>query len=179
MNKKFLSLLFTSLLLSSLLFVACGQKKGRFAFYISEQSDWSVLRNKLFQPDIFKKYQEPIVFTKGLDIWFSYLPALSRWESTYAISLSKKTLGYNEIDLRNQVLKREREMLIEHYEPLPIGKYLLRIAINNKVIDSIYFEVRADENAEKIDYDAPLPPDEDDNSFKSSEEQDDILKNSK
>lgn len=137
------------------------------------------MRNKLFQPDVFKIYQEPIVFTKGLDIWFSYVPAVPRWGSTYAVSLSKKTLGYNEIDLRNQVLKRSRKMLIDHYSPLPIGKYLLRIAINNKVIDSVYFEVRADENAEKIDYDAPLPPDEDDDSFENSEEQDDILKNSK
>lgn len=153
------------------LFSSCQYKKGDFAFHVSDQEDWSEIQKSLYRPKEFKKLRLPISFGKDKNIWFVYRPALPRWKKTYAISLSQKTLGYNEIELRNQVLKRSNQVLLDNFENLEEGKYLLRIAYNNKVIDSIEFEVRPPEQNKEIDYEAPLIEED---SF-AQKQKDDIL----
>lgn len=150
MRKSIVVVLFFFLLSS------CQHKKGDFAFHVSDQQDWSEIQKSLYRPKEFKKLPLPISFDKDKNIWFVYRPALPRWKKTYAISLSQKTLGYNEIELRNQVLTRANKVLLDSFEGLLEGQYMLRIAYNDKVIDSVEFEVRLPEQNNEIDYDAPL-----------------------
>ena len=47
-------------------------------------------------------------------------------------------------------------MLIDFFDDLSDGKYLLRIADSKAVIDSVIFEVRSSENNNIINYDASV-----------------------
>lgn len=164
-------------LFASIIFlqIACQKKTGVFAFSVVEHNSVLLRESEAieesYQPKVFRRKKNPIVFPQGSDVWCLYAPASPRSGKTYALSLSKKTLGYNEIDLRNQILNRSQRTLLQKYSSLPVGHYLLRIALENKVIDSVAFEIRPDEKNHVIDYEAPLREEQPN----ASQQRDDIL----
>lgn len=134
----------------------CGSRKTRFAFFAATESKLNALQQKWFQPKIFKYLKHPIEFNQKQTLWVYYKPVNFSYDNLYALSLSKKSLGWNEIDLKNKKISPDINALIDSYRNLPPGEYQLRIAFDNKVLDRIQFTVRAEINEDAINYDAPL-----------------------
>ncbi|HMV34488.1 MAG TPA: hypothetical protein PKD60_01240, partial [Turneriella sp.] len=98
-----------------------------------------------------RRVQTP-VFERDDVLWYAYRPASPQSGAYYGISLQKKSLGYQEIDLRNRQIAEGQGMLIDHYRNLEEGEYRLKIAYNNRVIDQIDFVVVADSASESVNF---------------------------
>jgi len=133
------------------------KSKGRFAFAVSDHTELSVLEQHYYAPGRFQRPKEKPIFETNDVLWFAYQPGSVHENEYYAISLAKKSLGYQEIDLRNRSIATGVGQLIDHYKNLDEGEYRLRIAYNNKVIDQIDFVVVADSASESIDYERDEP----------------------
>lgn len=132
--------------------VSCGHGRGRFAFTIADHTDLPVLEQRFFQPQRFVRFEAKPIFERDDVVWYAYKPSSPRVGRFYGISLQKKSLGYQEIDLRNRTLVDGQGMLIDHYKGLDEGEYRMKIAYENKVIDQIDFIVVADSATESIDF---------------------------
>lgn len=135
------------------LLTACGNGRGRFAFTVADHSNLPVLEQRFFQPQRFVSYKETPVFERDDVLWFAYRPSAPKYGAYYGISLQKKSLGYQEIDLRNRQIAEGQGMIIDHYRNLEEGEYRLKIAYNNSVIDQVDFIVVADSASESVNFD--------------------------
>ncbi|MDH5716875.1 MAG: hypothetical protein OEZ22_04455 [Spirochaetia bacterium] len=161
--KKF----FNVVLLGILISLNCSQKKGTFSFFPVDMSSLTDLQKKWYQPSLYKQYQNPIFFEENKTIWYAYKPSNLQYNKIYAISLLKKTLGYIEIDLKNQRLSHEIGHLIDNLENLEIGHYALKIAYEGKIMDEIYFEIIESSDKSNIDYDISISNDHEDGKEKN------------
>ena len=134
------------------LMTACGNGRGRFAFTVADHSNLPVLEQRFFHPQRFVSYRQTPVFERDDVLWYAYRPASPKSGTYYGISLQKKSLGYQEIDLRNRQIAEGQGMLIDHYRNLEEGEYRLKIAYNNRVIDQIDFVVVADSASESVNF---------------------------
>jgi hypothetical protein len=126
--------------------------RGQFAFTIADHSNLPVLEQHFFQPQRFVKPATKPIFERDDVVWYAYRPYSLKSGQFYGISLQKKSLGYQEIDLRNRTIAEGQGMLIDHYKQLEEGEYRLKIAFDNEVIDQIDFIVVGDSASESIDY---------------------------
>lgn len=126
--------------------------KGQFAFTVADHSNLPVLEQHFFQPKRFVKPLAKPIFERDDVLWYAYRPYSVKTGRFYGISLQKKSLGYQEIDLRNRTIAEGQGMLIDHYKQLEEGEYRLKIAYDNEVIDQIDFIVVGDSASESIDY---------------------------
>jgi hypothetical protein len=126
--------------------------KGQFAFTVADHSNLPVLEQHFFQPQRFVKPLAKPIFERDDVMWYAYRPYSAKTGRFYGISLQKKSLGYQEIDLRNRTIAEGQGMLIDHYKQLEEGEYRLKIAYDNEVIDQIDFIVVGDSASESIDY---------------------------
>jgi hypothetical protein len=142
------------LLLIALSASGCNFFKGRgqFAFTVADHSNLPVLEQHFFKPQRFVKPSTLPIFERDDVLWYAYRPAAVKNGKFYGISLQKKTLGYQEIDLRNRTIIDGQGMLIDHYKQLEEGEYRLKIAYENEVIDQIDFIIVGDSASESIDY---------------------------
>jgi hypothetical protein len=92
------------------------------------------------------------VFERDDVLWYAYRPASVKTGRYYGISLQKKSLGYQEIDLRNRMIIEGQNLLIDQYRSLEEGEYRLKIAYAGEVIDQVDFIVVGDSASESIDY---------------------------
>jgi len=152
MQRVIFSLIF---IFSFIFLFNCSPSGHGFAFHITDRQT-SNLNVNWYQPRLFKKMRSPIIFAGKKVIWFAYVPKNRKYGNKYAISLSKKSLGWIEILLKNQILKKDVGMLIDFFDDLSDGKYLLRIANSEAVIDSAVFEVQSSENNNVIDYNVSI-----------------------
>ncbi len=134
--------------------ISCGNSRGRFAFTVADHSNLPALEQKFFQPQRFVTYKTKPVFERDDVLWYAYRPASPKSDRYYGISLQKKSLGYQEVDLRNRMIIEGQGMLIDNYRSLDEGEYRLKIALNNKVIDQIDFIIVGDSSVETIDYES-------------------------
>jgi hypothetical protein len=139
-------------LMLAALCISCGNSPGRFAFTVADHSNLPALEQKFFQPQRFITYKTKPVFERDDVLWYAYRPSSPKSDRYYGISLQKKSLGYQEVDLRNRMIVEGQGMLIDHYKSLDEGEYRLKIALNNKVIDQIDFIIVGDSSVETIDY---------------------------
>ena len=146
------------LTLLSVFLINCSEKGSDFAFYPVDESSLSPMQKQFYYPRYLNHYKQPILFSENRNIWFSYNPPEKNFKEPYAISLSKKSLGWIEFDLKNQILNPNVKYIVNNYTNLPPGKYMLRVALKNEILGSITFEVISEENKEDdyIDYEAPL-----------------------
>ena len=140
------------------LFINCGQNKGVFAFFPADESALTQMQKTYYHPPQFIRFQPPILFPENRTVWVAYNPGVINYKTPYAISLSQKSIGWIEMNLKNQLLPAGSKYLVNQYTNLSAGKYLLRVAHNNKIIGSVSFEVITDDkrNEDYIDYDAPI-----------------------
>ncbi|MDH4262917.1 MAG: hypothetical protein OEV78_07735 [Spirochaetia bacterium] len=112
----------------------------------------------MYVPREFRKYNAPIQFNENRSLWFAYKPGKINYKSPYAVSLSKKSLGWIEIDLKNIHLSKTIGYIVDDYPELKYGKYLLTVALEHNILDSIEFEIlkEGDQKDDFIDYDLPL-----------------------
>lgn len=143
-------------LLLGLITANCSSR-GKFAFAVADHTNLSVLEQHFYTPQRFERPQVKPIFESDDVLWFAYRPHSVRENEFYAVSLTKKNLGYQEIDLRNRTIATGVGHLIDHYTNLEEGEYRLRIAHNNKVIDQIDFVIVGDSASESIDYDRDEP----------------------
>ncbi|RME88951.1 MAG: hypothetical protein D6767_09300 [Candidatus Hydrogenedentota bacterium] len=139
-------------ILLSIFLVACQKQTSGFAFFPADESELSPLEKKLFTPTRFKRLREPISFPSSLAIYYLYQPESPHYGEVYAISLSKFSLGWVEVDLYNQRLDGTRGALFGKLEDLDPGRYLLRIAYENKVIDKIEFSIQENRESDEPDF---------------------------
>ncbi|HRP69850.1 MAG TPA: hypothetical protein PLY93_10000 [Turneriella sp.] len=134
--------------------IGCGLFKthGEFSFAVADQSMLPVLEQHFFYPKRFIKPQTTPIFESDDVLWYAYRPHNIDATAFYGISLQKKTLGFQEIDLRNRIIPSGQNLIIDKYERLEEGEYRLRVAYQNKVIDQIDFIIVADSATESIDY---------------------------
>lgn len=131
---------------------ACGNSRGKFAFAVADDSELGVLEKNFFHPRRFTSYQRRPIFEQDDVLWYAYRPASPQYGIYYGVSLQKKSLGYQEIDLRNHKIADGQDMLIDHYRDLAEGEYRLKVALNNKVIDQVDFLIVADAARESVDF---------------------------
>ncbi len=141
----------------SLFAVGCSNGRGRFAFTVADHTDLPPLEQRFFQPQRFVRFDNKPIFERDDVVWYAYKPSSPKAGKYYGISLQKKSLGYQEIDLRNRTIADGQGMLIDHYKGLEEGEYRMKIAYNNEVIDQIDFIVVADSASESIDYEVDEP----------------------
>lgn len=142
------------LLLIAFSAAGCGffRGRGQFAFTVADHTNLPVLEQHFFKPQRFVKPSTKPIFERDDVLWYAYRPWSVKNGKFYGISLQKKSLGYQEIDLRNRMIVEGQGMLIDHYKQLEEGEYRLKIAYDNKVIDQIDFIVVGDSASESIDY---------------------------
>lgn len=151
---RFIFALAFFILLSS--FYSCTEKKSAFAFFPMDDSELDFIQNKYFHPPLFKYYKPPINFSENKAIWFSYNPPKISREIPYAVSLSRKSLGWIEIDLRAVQLKKNSNYLVNFYKDLEPGEYQITVALDRQKLGSVVFQIKPESNKSRIDYDAPL-----------------------
>lgn len=132
--------------------VGCNHARGRFAFTVADHTDLSPLEQRFFHPQRFVRFDTKPIFERDDVVWYAYKPASVKMGKYYGISLQKKSLGYQEIDLRNRTIAEGQGMLIDHYRNLEEGEYRMKIALDNEVIDQVDFIVVADSASESIDF---------------------------
>lgn len=139
-------------------FYRCDQTLPGFSFAAIDESEMTALQKRWYRPKQFNRHSGPKLFEERQSIWVSYKPRKKHYTEAYAISLSRKSLGWIEIDLKNMMLNPETDFLVNKFGKLQKGKYLLRVAYDNEIMDSIYFEIinESDQLKDYIDYDAPL-----------------------
>jgi len=137
---------------------SCAGDAGKFAFHPVDEQRFNDIQRVWYTPSHFTRFTPPILFDENKTIWFSYKPDKVNYKEPYAISLSRRSLGWIEIDLKNVMLNSEVGYIVENYPDLETGEYLLRIAFNDEIIGSTTFEVIRDhdQKSEFIDYDLPL-----------------------
>jgi len=135
---------------------SCAKKPGIFAFYPVDMSVLTPEQKIWFQPTDFRRFNQPVFFKRHHTIWYSYKPDSPKFKKPYAISLLKKSLGYIEIDLRNQVIKNSAGFLVDRYDNLETGFYKIKIAVDNEVIDFFDFEIIESSDSDVIDYELSL-----------------------
>lgn len=142
----------------ALIAASCSKNSGSFAFHPIDDSRLTPFQKKLYVPTRFTKYRQPVQFNENQTLWFSYKPGNINFKQPYAISLSKKSLGWIEIELKNVNLIKETGYLVENYPQLKSGKYLITIAMGKEILSSIEFEVinERDQRENYIDYEMPL-----------------------
>ena len=148
----------TAVVLASLSLAYCSSGKQGFAFAQVDETAMNVLQKKYYQPRRFNRYSPPVIFGEDKTLWFAFYPAQKVYDRPYAVSLSRKSLGWSEIELKNLNLSSEIDYLINNYGALPKGRYLLRVALDDEILDSIAFEVinENEQLEDYIDFDAPL-----------------------
>lgn len=149
--------------------LACGKSQGELAFSRPDESQMTEMEKTYFVPRRFHKIVEPAIFPEGGKLWFSYKPPLRLYGSrTYAFSLQKKSLGFIEIDLRNITLTPGITHLVDFYENLEPGDYLLKIADIDGLLMEYNFEIAENDSTRTLDYD--VDPD-----GQSSDTEDEII----
>lgn len=155
------------LLISVSLFYSCSEKGNTFGFFPMDDAELDFIQNKYFHPPLFRYYNPPITFEENKAIWFSYNPAKISRDIPYAVSLSRKSLGWIEIDLKEVSLEKNSTYLVNYYKDLEPGEYQITIALNQEKLGSVIFRIKPESNKTSIDYDAPL-----DESFEELNEDD-------
>ena len=145
---------FVFLLLFALASLACKRSAGKIAFTIADTQALGILEAKYFQPSRFQQSKQTPIFETDDVIWFAYKPTSPQLGARYAISLLKKGLGFQEIDLRNQVLDSSRGLIIDSYRHLDAGEYKIRFAVNNESLDEFNLLIVEDSDVEVVNYDA-------------------------
>ena len=143
------------ILLFSMLFCA-EEEPGMFAFFPAEMSELDSLGKNHYRPKWFKKYRSGTSFPSDKTLWFTWKPSAPDTTLPYAISLSRKSLGFNEIDLRNSTIRPGVGAIVDYYENLEPGQYLLRVAYKNTVQDSVYFDIVSTVGPGLVDYETPV-----------------------
>lgn len=147
-----------AVLFSLTLFGSCMKGPGSFSFHAVDDSGFTSFQKKMYVPREFKKYTGQILFNENENLWFAYKPSKVSFEQPYAVSLSQKSLGWIEVDLKNLHMSRSIGYLVNNYPELKKGKYKLTVALENSLLDSIEFEIlkKGDQKDDFIDYDLPL-----------------------
>ncbi|MDH4198832.1 MAG: hypothetical protein OEV66_00485 [Spirochaetia bacterium] len=137
--------------------ISCAKNHGSFAFHSVDERRFTEFQKKNYIPGNFNKYTSPIQFGENQTLWFAFQPGKISHEK-YAISLSRKSLGWIEIDLKNLEIPKKIAYLIDNYPNLQAGKYLLTVALRNEILNSIEFEIinERGQRDDFIDYDLPI-----------------------
>ncbi|MES0489958.1 MAG: hypothetical protein ABUK01_08210 [Leptospirales bacterium] len=136
----------------------CGAQPGTFAFFPADESELTEMQQPYYYPPQFNRFTPPILFSENRTVWMAYKPDMRDYQSPYALSLSKESLGWIEINLQNHTLLPDSKYIVNKYENLSVGKYLLRVAHDNETLGSIEFEIISDasQTEDYIDYEAPI-----------------------
>ena len=126
---------------------------GRFSFYALHDLELSAIEKKYFRPKVFKVKKDPIFFYEGETLWFCYYPSSPLYKQIYIISLSQKSIGWFEIDLKNQLLSPQNEALVSKFNNLNVGRYLIRIFKGLDIVDRIEFDVLPSKETVVLNYD--------------------------
>lgn len=137
---------------------SCWDNSGSFSFHSINEHKFTEFQRKNYIPRTFHKYKSPVQFNEDETLWFAYEPSKVVNNGIYAVSLSRKSLGWIEIDLKNVKFSRKTGYLIDNYPKLKSGRYLLTVAIDNTILNSVEFEIlkQSDQREDYIDYDMPL-----------------------
>lgn len=141
----------------SFAFLQCTEEKsGVFGFFAADMSELDAMSRSNYRPRWFKKYTEETSFPSDKTLWFIWKPQNPDTSLPYAISLSRKSLGYNEIDLRNAAIREGVGGIVDYFENLEPGQYMLRVAYKNSVLDYVYFDIVPATGPGEVDYEVPV-----------------------
>lgn len=126
------------------LFVNCGIPSGEFGWAVTNDEDISPIEEEFYVQTQFEMARQNLYFSPNDTIHYVYI--FSREvdpKKEFFVSLNKKSIDYLEIDLRRK--RVEENMLRDKYKNLEIGEYLLKIAFEGDVFDSVHFKVLPEE----------------------------------
>jgi hypothetical protein len=134
----------------------CGEHSGRFGWATSVSGDLGVLERQFYVPTQFEMTREELYFSPGDTIHFVYeFDSSVAPTDEFLFSLNKKSIDYLEIDLRIKTIEEGKPVIRDHYTGLNVGEYLLKIAYEGEVFDTVEFQVLPDESyfVENLDSD--------------------------
>ena len=144
---------FLALALVLIIQVGCREKeKHNFAFIMADTSELSPLSEKNFQPRLFKIHRAPISFPENSTLYIHYKPDKIDYLETYALALSKRSLGFIQVDLRNVKINQGIGAMINKYSDLEPGQYKLEVANSEGILNEIVFTIRKAAQQELIDF---------------------------
>ena len=129
-----------------LFFIFNCSNKGEFGWATTDDSEKSILEKEVYNVTDFKMTRKNLVFLPNETIHYIYTFESSPGEAVeYVVRLEKESMGFVEIDLKKKFVEPESTSLKDKFSNLEIGKYRLQIVLEQNVIDSIEFDVIADE----------------------------------
>ena len=131
----------------------CSGKPGRFAFHTIDSSELNLIEKKWFRPRVFHSKKPPIIFYEDQILWYSYELNRPSYQKNYVTSLSQKKMIWSEIKLFNEKLELRKKSLVARLGQLNRGNYLIKVFIDENMLDQIQFEILPSRDNIVIDYD--------------------------
>ncbi len=153
----FFLILFPNCKILSYLDIQIFPIKGEFAWRAVDQSEFTQLEKKLFQPEEFYSGRENLYFGNHHTIWWLYkFDENQNLHQSFVVVLYSFTNPAEpiEIDLRELTPEFQDDMVFlkQYYNPLPVGKYQIKIALkkNGITFESVEFFVIPSEGISQI-----------------------------
>jgi hypothetical protein len=130
-----------------LFFGYCAPATGDFGWAVTSDQGKEVLEKVHFQITDYKMMEEDIIFSPSDTIHYVYKFKWSLFQNNYSpkdefyVSLEKESLGFVEIEFKKKFIDMDSFSLKDKFSNLEIGRYNLKIAYDEEVLDSIFFEV--------------------------------------
>lgn len=132
-----------------------GKKPGEFAFFLADQSELTLVEKINYTARRFNRFKQPASFDEDKILWIYYKPQGMFAGGEYLLSLYRRSLGWIEIESRMLKFDPRRGGIIDYYNDLTPGKYLIKVAKDNEVIDTYRFDI-FETGGNEIDYEADL-----------------------
>lgn len=143
----------------------CSPATGEFGWAVTNDRGKDILEKSHFQITDYKMMRDDIIFSPQDTIHYVYKFKWGLFRYNYSskdeffVSLEKESLGFVEIELKKKFLDVDSFSLKDKFSNLEVGRYNLKIAYDEELLDSIIFEVVPEEGYQIRD-DLEHEPDE-------------------
>ncbi|MDX1960762.1 MAG: hypothetical protein SFU98_19475 [Leptospiraceae bacterium] len=137
-------------LLSFFLLSHCSGSKGEFGFAVTDDTEKLQLEKHLFIVTEYKMMNTKLIFSPNDTIHYVYRFNFSLFggyssKDEFVVALEKESLGFVEIETKKKFIDIDSNTLKDKFSNLEVGKYILKVAHEGDVIDSVEFDIVPDE----------------------------------
>jgi hypothetical protein len=133
-----------------LFFQNCSEIKGEFGWATTSDEGKDILEKVNFKVTEFKMMRSNLIFSPNDTIHYVYKIQWNlfhgfKHREEFTVSLEKESLGFLEVEAKKKYLDAEDYTIRDTFNGLEIGRYILKIAYEGDVIDSVVFDVLPEE----------------------------------
>ncbi len=120
----------------------CGNLEGDFGWNPVQEEGISPLEEEFIIHTQYRVSRKDLYFSPNDTIYFVYIFKSKVTPSQeFFFSLNKKSIDYLEIDLRRKRIEEGDPVIRDKYKGLDIGDYMLKVAYEGEVFDSVQFQI--------------------------------------